>query len=166
MEETEWVTCPLCSDEWTKLRPCRFLADDYKEMWTNVCVRCAESAVSMEKVTDLYPISYNVGLAVDIKWAGPSKHREVHEVYGREQNDEEKKTGDKPPFKISVYEADLPKNAYAIVRCGSDTFVVRSKDAAPYIEFKRKDAEKSSYADNIFVAWSMIKHQIVNGEVV
>ncbi len=48
-----WVKCPLCAEEWTKLKPCSYLNDENNPIVTNVCVRCAESVVMMERVLSI-----------------------------------------------------------------------------------------------------------------
>lgn len=49
--ENSWKICPACSEQWTKLRPCK-IAGSYSYL----CVECAESFKSWDWIVKTYPI--------------------------------------------------------------------------------------------------------------
>lgn len=51
MEKAKWVKCPSCSDDWLKLRPCRFLKDGRLQE-TFLCVDCAEGVRAFGWIND------------------------------------------------------------------------------------------------------------------
>lgn len=55
LKEPQWIKCPICSEEWTKLRPCQFVKDDHP-MTTHVCVECAESGKSLRHFLEFFNI--------------------------------------------------------------------------------------------------------------
>jgi hypothetical protein len=53
LKTKEWVKCPLCLEEWNKLRPCSYM-NDGRTIGTYVCATCAESIQSLEKVFNIF----------------------------------------------------------------------------------------------------------------
>ena len=53
-QDCQWVLCPLCDEEWTKLHPVLLKENDKREVvW--MCVECSESLKSFEQIVNLYP---------------------------------------------------------------------------------------------------------------
>ena len=52
LDTKEWVKCPLCQEDWNKLHPCSYLQDG-KTAGTYLCVTCAESIQSVERVFEI-----------------------------------------------------------------------------------------------------------------
>lgn len=52
LEAAGWVKCPLCHEDWNKLHPCSYL-DNGRTVGTHVCVTCAESVRSIDKVFEI-----------------------------------------------------------------------------------------------------------------
>lgn len=139
MQAAKWLKCPACSEEWNKLRSCSFINAQGKDDADTLCLSCAESVVALPYVEDRYPIP---GVTVEMKWM------------------------DNPSFQHSLGGKTethwLKGKRYATVLYGQFTFVVISKETSPYINFKGSDG-KLRYADNIFAAWSMIRHILTKG---
>lgn len=60
-EKINWIKCPCCSEEWTKLMPCRVWVengDKKKEMITSLCVSCAENAHNLERIAIMWPMEF------------------------------------------------------------------------------------------------------------
>lgn len=53
LNKTGWVNCPLCHEEWNRLRPCSYMQDG-QTVGTYACVTCAESIQSIEKVFQIF----------------------------------------------------------------------------------------------------------------
>lgn len=48
----QWVRCPACRDEWSKLKACLVGKD-----WNHICVQCAEHLSNWAWVVNTYPIT-------------------------------------------------------------------------------------------------------------
>jgi hypothetical protein len=76
LDTGNWVKCPLCLEEWNKLRPCSYFQNG-KTVGTYSCVTCAESIQSIHRVFDLF------GLDVSIHSRGRRQpYEDLYRTYG------------------------------------------------------------------------------------
>lgn len=52
LSKQEWIKCPLCHEEYNKLRPCSYF-NGSERVGTYVCVNCAESVHQIQKVVEI-----------------------------------------------------------------------------------------------------------------
>src|SRR6185295_15211952 len=107
MRKQTWVTCPACSSEWTKLRPCNFVWDQ-RSLWNHVCVECAETVKSLDWIAKRYPIP---GVTIQKRWLARPSTTERSKVYAYAAEPREPE----PPIKINVYSMAHPQHQCAIV---------------------------------------------------
>ena len=68
-ENYGWVECPICMEEWTKMRPCLFW-EMGKKLQRDVCIHCAETLKNFYFIAKEYPV-FGGGVDIKIKWSGP-----------------------------------------------------------------------------------------------
>lgn len=99
---------------------------------------------------------------IEKKWVGPRSYSQRRKVYEREWRIGEPE----PPHTESIAEYKMLRNLTARVTYGEGmTFTVVALDSGA-ISFKSVGSENDHRADNIFAAWSMIRHMIEKGEPV
>lgn len=54
-QDIEWVKCPLCDEEWAKLRPCHYWQSGGLVI-THVCVECAETPYGLNYVAMIHKV--------------------------------------------------------------------------------------------------------------
>ena len=135
----DWKTCPSCMEDWSSLRPCQYLNDNHRSVVTSVCVRCAETLVSFEKIASRSPLD---GVHVELKWSGP---RRMNVAIGDKMDSVER-----------------PSNAYAVVSYGLSRYIATSSGTGTPLQFKEEGAQDPQYANNVFSLWSTIKNQLLN----
>lgn len=149
------MACQICNEECNKLRPCNFLDEEGREAWEHVCMDCAENVRSLPGVLGRSPL---IGVAIDLKWAGPQVRTQHCKVYEYRWEDGQPE----PPFKISSYSSRHLDNQYAIVSYGEMQFFVNAKKLSPYLNFKFKNGNQMYFADNVFALWSKMKRMFLN----
>lgn len=156
MESVKWAVCPACSEEWTKLRPCRFINEEGKDDSDSMCVQCAERVKGLMYADKEYPIP---GVELEFKWFSGSHFRIPHKIY---QHQWEPGQPEPPFYEYTDHVVDESKR-YAVVKYQSMVFVVTAQSHAPHIQFKGTDGVER-FADNVLSAWSMIRHAINKGD--
>lgn len=70
-KQRKWEVCPICLEDVTKLKPCRF---KWGDVWKRdeLCVKCAETTKSIKRIAEMYPIG---GVEVKTGFLGPWKAR-------------------------------------------------------------------------------------------
>lgn len=142
MKKVQWVRCPSCSDEWTKLRPCGYLDDEKRPAESSLCVVCAETLVAWDWLMDRRP------LPGALSYTGWKSNRYLKVRMGEK-----------------IEQVDQPQNAFVVVefRSGDSinlTVVARSEGTGRPIRFKVKGTDEEHTADNIFALRSKILHTV------
>lgn len=132
MQERDWVRCLVCSEEWTKLRPCLYKDDEGHDVVTDLCVVCSETLAAWPWLMKYAPLE---GLYDwDLKWRKPRY------------------------VKVNGIEGDQPSNAYLILQMGDAKIVATSNGTGFPIRFKAENSKNEHIADNIFVLRSKLKY--------
>lgn len=130
-----FIKCPLCREEWNRLRPCSYIQDG-RTIGTYVCVTCAESIQSIEKVFNLMGLS---DVAIHEKQRR-QPYRDMVRTYGD-------KFDNPRAFKCKV------ENAVPIV-----TAEIEAEDTR--LLFTHIEGKASTRFDNIFQCASYFKNLI------
>lgn len=130
----KWVVCPICKEEWTKLRPCRFL---WEKRWNTVyfCVQCAETTKSIPEIAGQYPI-----LEVTIKTGFIGPRQATSEIGGKKEVE------------------TLWRNQYALFTFVNLTIGLTATDSGKM--FLKVGEENVRPVDNVMDGWSVIKRTI------
>jgi len=136
-----WVVCPVCKEEWTMLKECRFLKFENEKVFDDadsMCVECAESLKSFPAILGRYPISGEIESLI-YNWAGPS-----YVKYKWPESKEGPARVEKVP---------LHRNRTAALKCEGVNFVIRSAPTGIMLNIADQPEE---YLDNILAAISRI----------
>ena len=129
--QNRWVACPVCKEEWSKLKPCEFIqwrSGGFGEKDVDhLCVECAETLKKFPNILERYPIDDNADISY--QWAGPS-HTECQ--------------GEK---------VILERNRIAAISCSGIRFVIRSAPTGILLDIADQPPE---YLDNTIAAISRI----------
>lgn len=128
------MVCPICKEEWTKLRPCKFFWNGRLDV-TNYCVKCAETTRSIESIANLYPVN---GVKLKVGFIGP--------------RDAWSKFGGKVEREI------IWRNHYALIEYGALTIGIMATDFGPMLV--KIGEEEPRKVNNIMAAWSIVKSEI------
>jgi hypothetical protein len=84
MMKAEWVSCPACAQEWTKLYECPYFWMDERDFrrddTTYLCIECAQTPKGFEFITHTWPIRppFSEWIKIDSFWPdGMAKYDEV-----------------------------------------------------------------------------------------
>lgn len=136
-KQIAWVKCPACSEEWTKLSPCKYLNDNKKESVPYLCVICAETLVSWDWLVFRFPME---GIRSYTVYKKPLISR--IDLGGKV---------------VELYE---PSHAFVRFEIGDREMVATSAGTSTPITFKFKDSEEHRKADNIFALRSKILNTV------
>jgi hypothetical protein len=135
--QVNWLLCPSCGEEWTRLRPCGFFVeDDYgKKNLTraSVCIDCAEGVRAFNHLNSLYPLP---GAEIEVRtW---------------------------PSYYYIPKENRHKTHFYAYVSYGDMIYQVYANETAPHLVVHRDKVKM--YFDNSFQAWLYIRECIMKGD--
>lgn len=134
LETAEWVTCPLCRQEWTKLKPCSYF-EGGRTVVTYVCVLCGESVQSIAAVFGMMRIDAAIY---------PFERKKPYDDLARSHGD----YFDSPRiFKVRV------ENAAPVVN-------VIIESAQTHMVLNHLEGKTTMRFDNIFQCGSYFKHLI------
>ncbi len=134
-DKIQWIVCPFCADEVSKLRPCNYWNDLGKEVKTHICVECAES------VKGLFYLAQKVIIpGVEVAITTPDYISKLK-------------------FKFT-----LPKNDIAKVSYGSMSYRVSVKGSRLAVLRDGKSADQEKSYDNTFQVWFSLKSQLEKGD--
>lgn len=137
LKDVEWISCPCCTNEYMRLRPCNYLDDEKKPAVAYLCVKCAETLVGWDWLTFSMPLP--TAFLTYTKWIAPRERR----------------VGPKPEDII-----DQPHNAVVYVEVGGMEIVAKSEGAGRGIRYKIKGQEEVHNAENIYQLRSKMLHTI------
>lgn len=129
-KKIQWVKCPMCDDEWTKLRPCVYYWGT-KPTKTHVCADCAETAEGLQYLALLHKIP---GVKVEV---------ERHKNFVR--------LDPKYHFKSQLI---------ATVSYGAMKWIAKSKATGMTLREANKPEDMAKFYDNTFQVWYAIKHEL------
>lgn len=129
-----WVQCPFCDEEFTKLRPCNYWQNG-KDVQSFICIECAETVKGLTYLAFQYPIP-----GVDVR-------REILPLY-------------KPPLDQKY----LSERSYkAVVSYGDWSFMVWPRSSRLSVLENKKSPDEERNYDNCYQVWFALKSTFEKG---
>ena len=149
--KVSWVACPICQEEWTKLRPCLYWSiqdDKPKKQLTYICAECAESLWKFDKIVQKFPQNRFDNWREPVIVKSWQKESPAHAIYHKEFQDETKILLTKNIFvKLWINGKNSPQPQFILSSSGSRILVIEMA------------TEKIRFYDSTIAAWFAIRDE-------